>query len=73
VLFSEKPPADPKSAARVLMRTNRRDHVSPVLASLHWLPVKFRIEFRILILTYKAVNDRAPSYLKGEVHARNKV
>ncbi|XP_072246412.1 uncharacterized protein [Leuresthes tenuis] len=52
------------AAARVLMRTNRRDHVSPVLASLHWLPVKFRIEFKILLLTYKVLNDRAPSYLK---------
>ncbi|XP_075334697.1 uncharacterized protein LOC142396039 [Odontesthes bonariensis] len=52
------------AAARVLMRTNRRDHISPVLASLHWLPVKFRIEFKILLLTYKALNDRAPSYLK---------
>ena len=31
------------AAARVLMRTNRRDHISPILASLHWLPVKFRI------------------------------
>jgi len=29
------------AAARVLMRTNRRDHISPVLAFLHWLPVKF--------------------------------
>ncbi|XP_072251172.1 uncharacterized protein [Leuresthes tenuis] len=52
------------AAARVLMRTNRRDHVSPVLASLHWLPVKFRIQFKILLLTYKVLNDRAPSYLK---------
>ena len=52
------------AAARVLMRTNRRDHVSPVLAYFHWLPVKFRIEFKILLLTYKALNDRAPSYLK---------
>ncbi|XP_075329020.1 uncharacterized protein LOC142388045 [Odontesthes bonariensis] len=52
------------AAARVLMRTNRRDHISPALASLHWLPVKFRIEFKILLLTYKALNDRAPSYLK---------
>ena len=46
------------------MRTSRRDHISPVLASLHRLPVKFRIEFKILLLTYKALNDRAPSYLK---------
>ena len=33
-------------------------------ASLHWLPVRFRIESKILLLTYKALNDRAPSYLK---------
>ena len=41
-----------------------RDHISPVLAFLHWLPVKFRIEFKILLPTYKALNDQAPSYLK---------
>ena len=52
------------AAARVLMRSNSRDHVSPVLASLHWLPVKFRTEFKNLLLTYKALNDQAPSYLK---------
>ena len=40
------------AATRVLMRTNRRDHVSPGLASLHWLdPVRFRIELKILLLT----------------------
>jgi len=48
-----------------LQPKNRRDHISPVLASLHWLPVKFRIEFKVLLLTYKALNDRAlTSYLK---------
>jgi len=29
-----------------------------------WLPVKFRIEFKNVFLTYKALNDQAPSYLK---------
>ena len=52
------------AAARVLTRTNRRDHISPVLASLHWLPVKSRIEFKILLLTYKALNGQAPAYLQ---------
>ena len=52
------------AAARVLTRTSKRDHISPVLASLHWLPVKSRIEFKILLLTYKTVNGQAPSYLK---------
>ena len=46
------------------MRTNRRDHISPVLASLYWVPVKFRMKFKILLLTYKALNDQAPSYLE---------
>ena len=50
------------AAAWVLTRTRKRDHISPVLASLHWLPVKFRIEFKIL-LTYKALHGQAPSYL----------
>ncbi len=52
------------AAARVLTGTSKRDHISPVLASLHWLPVKSRIEFKILLLTYKALNGQAPSYLK---------
>ncbi len=52
------------AATRILTRTRKRDHISPILASLHWLPVKSRIEFKILLLTYKALNGQAPSYLK---------
>ncbi|XP_070840477.1 uncharacterized protein, partial [Chaetodon trifascialis] len=52
------------AAARVLTKTRKRDHISPILATLHWLPVKFRMEFKILLLTYKAINGQAPSYLK---------
>ena len=51
------------AAARVLTRTRKRDHISPILASLHWLPITSRIEFKILLLTYKALNDQAPLYL----------
>ena len=40
-----------------------REHITPVLASLHWLPVVFRIDFKILLLVYKALNGLAPSYL----------
>uniref|UniRef100_A0A8P4G3E0 Reverse transcriptase domain-containing protein n=1 Tax=Dicentrarchus labrax TaxID=13489 RepID=A0A8P4G3E0_DICLA len=52
------------AAARVLTGTRKRDRISPVLASLHWLPVNCRIEFKILLLTYKALHGQAPSYLK---------
>jgi len=51
------------SAARLLTKTKRREHISPVLASLHWLPVTFRIDFKILLLTYKALNGLGPSYI----------
>ena len=48
------------------MRTSRRDHISPVLASLHWLPLKSSsVQFKILLIrTYKALDDQAPSYIK---------
>ncbi|RCU35148.1 hypothetical protein DVA81_17760 [Acinetobacter baumannii] len=52
------------AAARVLTGTSKREHISPILASLHWLPVMSRIEFKILLLTYKALIGQAPSYLK---------
>lgn len=59
------------SAARVLTKTRKRDHISPVLASLHWLPVKSRIEFKILLLTYKTLKGQAPSYLKELIKPYN--
>ncbi|XP_077948368.1 uncharacterized protein LOC144388953 [Gasterosteus aculeatus] len=52
------------AAARVLTTTKKRDHITPVLTSLHWLPVKSRIDFKVLLLTYKALAGEAPSYLK---------
>ena len=39
------------------------DHITPVLKELHWLPVEKRIEFKILLLVYKCLNEQAPSYL----------
>src|SRR4029434_2879668 len=42
------------AAARVLTKTRRRAHITPVLKSLHWLPVSFRIDFKVLLLVYKS-------------------
>ena len=51
------------SAARLLTRTRKREHITPVLASLHWLPVRFRIDFKILLITFKALNGFSPAYI----------
>ncbi|TWW80159.1 hypothetical protein D4764_10G0011890 [Takifugu flavidus] len=55
------------AAARVLTGIDKRDHITPVMASLHWLPVKFRIIFKTLLLTYKVLRGLAPSYLEEVV------
>lgn len=51
------------AAARLLMGVRKRDHITPVLQSLHWLPVKFRIDFKILLFVYKALSGLAPQYI----------
>ena len=48
----------------MLTGIRKRDHISPMLASLHWFPMKFRIEFTILLLAYKALNGLALRYLQ---------
>src|SRR4029434_996630 len=37
------------AAARVLMKTRRTEHITPILRSLHWLPVSHRIDFKALL------------------------
>ena len=51
------------AAARVIKRTPKREHMTPVLRDLHWLPINRRIEFKILLFVFKALHSEAPSYL----------
>ena len=53
----------PNAALRLMTRAETRDHISPILASLHGLPVKSRIEFKIHVLTYKAIHGQASFHL----------
>lgn len=51
------------SAARLITGTGRREHITPVLRNLHWLPVKDRISFKILSIVDKCLKGEAPKYL----------
>ena len=51
------------AAARVIAKAGRRDHISPILFKLHWLPVEFRIKYKILLLTYRGLHGLAPTYI----------
>ena len=50
-------------AARVVKRVPKTSHITPVLKELHWLPVSFRVQYKLLLLTYKALNGLAPPYI----------
>ncbi len=52
------------AAERLLTGAKKYDHVTPNLASIHGLPVQFRVQFKILLFVFKALNNQAPSYLK---------
>ena len=50
--------------ARVVVPSvKRRDHISPILKQLHWLPVRQRIDFKLALLTFKVLQNKQPSYL----------
>ena len=52
------------SAARLVTRAFRYDHISPILQSLHWLPIKQRSLYKLLLITYKSQHSLAPDYIK---------
>ena len=47
--------------ARLLTGVRKCQHISLTLATLHWLPIRFRIDFKVLMLTYKALNQACPT------------
>ena len=56
------------AAARIITRTPFIEHITPALQQLHWLPIKSRIDFKILLLTFKILHNLAPSYLSELIH-----
>jgi len=50
------------SAARIMTNTRKYDHITPILQKLHWLPVRKCVHFKILLITYKYINEMASPY-----------
>ena len=59
------------TAARIITRTRKFEHITPILKQLHWLPVSHRIVFKLLLFTYKALNGISPQYLKNLITPRS--
>ena len=58
-------------AARVVANVKPSTHITSVLKELHWLPVSFRIRYKVLLMVYKCINGNAPKYLKECCNLRN--
>ena len=56
------------SLCRVVTQSSKYCHITPQLKKLHWLPIKYRIQFKIGLITYKALNQGEPVYLRELIH-----
>ena len=51
------------SAAKLVFKSGRRDHVQPLLQALHWLPVQARIDYKLSIICHNFFSYSSPAYL----------
>ena len=51
------------AVARLLSGARKHHHISPILATLHWLPIRFHVDFKVLMFMFKALNGLGPRYL----------
>ena len=58
------------AAARLVFNQPKFSHVTPLLRSLHWLPVAARTEYKTLMLVFKASKGLAPPYLQSLIEAK---
>ncbi len=58
------------ASARVITHTNKYDHITPALEDLHWLPISSSIEFKCLVIVWKALHGLAPKYLSDLIYVR---
>ena len=52
------------TAARRVFNLRKYDRITPALVTLHWLLVKYRIEFKTLLIVFKGLHGTAPSYIQ---------
>lgn len=56
------------SAARLVCKVRKSDHITPVLHSLHWLPVSARIQYKISCICFHAATGTSPQYISDLLH-----
>ena len=49
-------------------KLKKHDHISDTLKTLYWLPIKYRIDYKIILLTFKCLHEQGPQYLSELLH-----
>ena len=57
-------------SARFISQHGKHEHITPVLKQFHWLPIRQRIHYKVLILIFKSLNGLAPVYLEELIKRR---
>ena len=47
----------------MLVRVDKDEHGAPMLHAFHSLPIKLHVHFKVLLYTYKGLNEHAPAYM----------
>ena len=59
------------ATARLILGIGNFSHITPALYELHWLPVSLRIDYKILLLTFKCIYGQAPTYLSDLISIKS--
>ena len=60
------------AAARIALDLSKFCHITLALRQLHWLPVVKRIQFKMLLLTFKAIHGLSPPYISELITVKPK-
>ena len=55
---------------RLILKQPKFCHTMPILSQVHRLPIKYPIEFKILLMTFKAIHGMAPDYIRKLIHRK---
>ena len=51
------------SAAKVILGLSKFEHISPGLQKVHWFPIKYKIEFKVLTMVFKSLHNEPPTHI----------
>ena len=51
------------AAARLIHKSRKNEHVTPLLKSLHWLPIHLRIHYKLSVLCFQFFEGSSPAYI----------